>query len=440
MNTEVINHKNDANGRDGIALKTGRPLGLNNLKPDDLMAAKDFMLLQRVVRKVNSILDKSELLKQIVQDISSTLGFTRCAVLLYHDDSDQLEIAALTGWDDENFYPGKRLNRNEGIVWKSVREQRIVYIPDVLDFPDELPCAFTSRSHLDIPLYHHNKFVGIINAQNMKVNAFSKHDLRLLRTLASHISIAIENSRLFELERKEKEAMQSELKEAKYIQTGLFPKKSPMLSDFRIAGMCEPCFEVGGDWYDYIQLPSGKTGVVLADVSGKGLPAAFLMSSARTIFRVIASSEDSPSKVLSKVNEYLIGDLPPTRFITMIYLVIDPESGIITMANAGHMWPIHKSGGSVNQLNHEAGFPLGIQKEDYKEYEIKIESGEKLILYSDGVSEAVNRQEQFFDEKMIYTSLQKNSAGLCTIYNDLKSFVGTAEQNDDITLVEIEKK
>ena len=158
----------------------------------------------------------------------------------------------------------------------------------------------------------------------MKVNAFSKHDLRLLRTLASHISIAIENSRLFEREKKEKEAMQSELKEAKYIQSGLFPKSSPVLPDFRIAGMCEPCLEVGGDWYDYIQLPSGKIGVVLADVSGKGLPAAFLMSSARTIFRVIAASEDSPSKVLSKVNEYLIGDLPPTRFITMIYLVIDP--------------------------------------------------------------------------------------------------------------------
>lgn len=439
MNTEVINNIYDGNGRDGIALKRGRPLGLDNLKPDDLMEAKDFMLLQRVVKKVNSILDKNELLKQIVQDVSSTLGFTRCAVLLYHEDAEQLEIAALTGWDDENFYPGKRLNKNQGIVWKAVREQRIVYIPDVLDFPDEIPCAFTSRSHLDIPLYHHNKFVGILNAQNIKINAFSKHDLRLLRTLASHISIAIENSRLFELEKKEKEAMQSELKEAKYIQSGLFPQSAPVLNDFRIDGMCEPCLEVGGDWYDYIQLPSGKTGVVLADVSGKGLPAAFLMSSARTIFRVIAAGEDSPSKVLSKVNEYLIGDLPPTRFITMIYLVIDPETKTIKMANAGHMWPIQKSKQSVNQQMYEAGFPLGIQKENYREYEIKIEPGDKLILYSDGVSEAANRQDQFFDEEMIYNSLRKESASLHTIYNDLKTFVGTAEQSDDITLVEIEK-
>lgn len=440
MGTEVINDIEEMRARDKIPTKAGRPLGLDKLKPDDLMAAKDFMLLQRIIKRVNSILDKKELLKQIVEDISTTLGFTRCAILLYHENTDKMEIAALTGWDDDNFYPGFMIDRDYGIVWKAVREQRIIYIPDVLDFPDEIPCAFTSRSHLDIPLYHHKKFIGILNAQNIQINAFSKHDLRLLRILASHITIAIENARLFEVEKKEKESMQSELKEAKYIQSALFPKEALVMPGFEIDGLCEPCLEVGGDWYDYIKLPSGKIGVVLADVSGKGLPAAFLMSSARTIFRVIAASEDSPSKVLTKVNDYLIGDLPSTRFITMIYLVLDPATGNITMANAGHMWPMHKSLNSVRQLDYESSFPLGIKKEDYKEYEIKIESGDKLILYSDGVSEAANGQEIFFDERMIIDSLQKDAAGMCTIYADLKLFVDTAEQNDDITLVEITKK
>lgn len=439
MNKEITDFNRMENGDNAESLKTGTPVGLNKLNPDNLLEAKDFMLLQRVVRKINSKLDKGELLRQIVQDVSKTLGFTRCAVLLYHEDTDQLEIAALTGWDDDNFHPGHRLNRNEGIVWKAVREQRIVYIPDVLDFPDELPCVFNSRSHMDIPLYHHNKFIGILNAQNTKINAFSKHDLRLLKTLGSHISIAIENSRLFEIERKEKEIMQNELKEAKGIQSRLFPKKSPIVPNFRIKGMCEPSYEVGGDWYDYIELPSGKIGVVLADVAGKGLPAAFLMSSARTVFRVIASTEESPSMVLKKVNEYLIEDLPSTRFITMIYLILDPESGKIVMSNAGHMWPVHKSQNSINQVQYDTGFPLGIQKDAYKDYEILMMPGEKLILYSDGVSEAVNSQEQFFDESLIYASLQKEKGGLDTIYKDLKSFVGNAQQNDDITLVEIEK-
>lgn len=439
MNNEVLDDLKIRTGNKNDAASAGRPVGLSRLNPDNLFVAKDFLLLQRVVKKVNSILDKGELLKQIVQDVSKTLGFTRCAVLLYHENTDHLEIAALTGWDDDNFYPGYRMKRNQGIVWKAVREQQIIYIPDVLDFPDEKPCAFTSRSHIDIPLYHHNKFIGILNAQNTRVNAFSKHDLRLLKTLASHISIAIENSRLFENEKKEKEMMRSELKEAKEIQSRLFPKKSPGIPNFNIRGMCEPTYEVGGDWFDYIELPSGKVGVVLADVSGKGLSAALLMSSARTIFRVIAATEDSPAEVLKKVNEYLIQDLPTTRFITMIYLIVDPESGKIVMSNAGHMWPIHKTQDSVNQVKHETGFPLGIQKDEYRDYDLSLEPGDKIILYSDGLSEAVNTDNQFFDEELIYRSLKKEQADLNSLYGDLKSFVGNAAQNDDTTIVEIEK-
>jgi len=346
MYKENYNYQDIAVGLENDPAEISTPVGIDKLKPDDLLEAKDFMLLQRVVKKINSILDRGELLKQIVQDMSSTLGFTRCAVLLYHEDSDQLEIAALTGWEDDTYLPGHMLKRDEGIVWKAAREQRIVYIPDVLEYPQEIPCNFTSRTHMDIPLYHKDKFIGILNAQHTTTNAFSKHDLRLLKTLASHIVIAIENSRLYEIEKKEKEMMRNDLKEAKEIQSGLFPKNSPFVPGFKIRGMIEPCFEVGGDWYDYIELPSGKTGVVLADVSGKGLPAALLMSSARTVFRIVAGTEGSPSNVLKKVNEYLIKDLPSTRFITMIYLIIDPR-GEIVMSNAGHMWPIHKSNKNI---------------------------------------------------------------------------------------------
>ena len=413
---------------------------LEQLLPKDLMEANDFMLLQRVVKKINSRLGREELLQQIVQDVSETLGFNRCAVLIYVPESGQLEIAALTGWEDGTFYPGYKLCKNEGIVWKAIREQRIIYIPDVKNLPGETPCDFTSRSHLDIPLYHHGKLIGILNAQSTKVGAFSKHDLRILKTLASHISIAIENSRLFEIEKYEKEKMKSDLKEAKEIQSRMFPKTSPIIDGFTINGLCEPCQEVGGDWFDYIELPSGKTGIVLADVAGKGLSAAFLMSSARTIFRIIAKSELSPSEVLKKVNEYLIEDLPPTRFITMIYLIIDPVKGKLTISNAGHLLPVHKSGDSVKQLKFESGFPLGIKKHDYSNHEFFLKKGEQLFLYSDGVSEATNAKDEFFDEKNIYTSLQKDDADLVTVFNDVKNYIGNSEQSDDITLVEIKSE
>ena len=236
----IINEylKKDFDKNDLKKIKTKS--GLEKLQPNNILQIKDFMLLQRVIKKINSILDKVELLNQIIQDVSKTLGFTRCAVLLYHEEETESEIAALTGWDDDNFYPGFRLRKNEGIVWKAVREQRIVYIPDVLNFPDETPCAFTRRSHIDIPLFYHGKFVGILIAQYIKVNAFRRHDLRILKTLASPISIEIENSRLFEIEKKEKEIMLAELMEVKEIQSRLFPKKSPEINNFEINGLCEP--------------------------------------------------------------------------------------------------------------------------------------------------------------------------------------------------------
>lgn len=437
-NDSIINEYPDKDFDKNDLKKIKTKSGLEKLQPNNILQIKDFMLLQRVIRKINSILDKAELLNQIIQDVSKTLGFTRCAVLLYHEEETELEIAALTGWDDDNFYPGFRLGKNEGIVWKAVREQRIVYIPDVLNFPEETPCAFTSRSHIDIPLYHHGKFIGILNAQNIKVNAFSRHDLRILKTLASHISIAIENSRLFEIEKKEKEIMLTELKEAKEIQSRLFPKKSPDINNFKINGLCEPCLEVGGDWFDYIELPSGKTGVVLADVAGKGLSAAFLMSSARTIFRFIAKDEVTPSAVLKRVNSYLIEELPPARFITMIYLIIDSDTGKISISNAGHLFPMRVSGDQATSIKFDIGFPLGIQKYDYQDYEIFLNPGEKLFLYSDGVTEATNSEKEYFEDKMICKSLQRENADLNTVFKDVKSFIGGTTQNDDITIVEIE--
>ena len=123
----------------------------------------------------------------------------------------------------------------------------------------------------------------------------------------------------------------------------------------------------------------------------------------------------------------------------MLYLIIDNSSDNILMSNAGHMWPIYKNSAAVEQLNNEASFPLGIQKEEYKDYMVKMKTGDKLILFSDGVSEAANSNEEFFDEELICKSLEKTNADFLTIYNDLKSFAGNSPQNDDLTLVEIER-
>ena len=399
---------------------------------------KDFLLVQRVIKRINSILDLKILLEQIIDDASKTLGFTKCGVLLYDESANQLELVAATGWEDKTHKVGDRFNSGQGIVWRAFFENKIIYYPDISEYPDVLPCDFKSSSHVDIPLISKDKVFGIINAQHSERNGFSEHDINVLKTLAEHVSVAIQNAMLFEEEKREREIILRDMREASTIQKNLFPRQSPAIQNFHVTGMCEPCLEVGGDWFDYIELPSGKLGVVLADVAGKGLAASLLMASARTIIRMIALQEDSPAKVLKKVNEILTVDLPVNRFITLIYGVIDPVSKVITLANAGHHLPVISFDDKVSSLTMESGLPLGIIEHDYKEYNFTMKSGDKIFLYSDGVPEAMNTKKEMFEERRLLKSLQKPISNVNTLYNDVKSFTGNIPLSDDLTIVMIE--
>ena len=405
---------------------------------EDLFQIKDFLLVQRVIKRINSILDLNSLLEQIIKDASNTLGFTKCGVLLYDDNANQLQLAAVTGWEDKLHKVGDRFDLGVGIVWRAFISKKVMYYPDIYEFPQEIHCDFTSQSHVDIPLISKGKAIGILNAQHQDKNGFSKHNIRVLKTLAAHVSIAIQNARLFELGKKEKEIMHRDLQEARAIQQRLFPNDFPSTKNFQITGLCEPCYEVGGDWYDYIKLPSGKIGVVLADVSGKGLAAAFLMSSARTVIRLLAMEEESPAKLLSKVNGILTAELPGSRFITLIYAVIDPKTGNITIANAGHTQPIICSDAGTSYLAVKSGIPLGIKEYEYYENKFTMKKGDKLFLYSDGVTEAMNSKQEFFDNDRLIMSLSKPGADIKSLNQDVKKFIYGHEQSDDLTIVMIE--
>jgi len=401
---------------------------------------KDFMLIQRVIKKINSILDIKILLEQIIEDASKTLGFTKCGVLLHDEKANKMELVAVTGWEDKSMQVGEKLIPGQGIIWKSFFEGKIVYYPDVSKYPDEVPCDFKSQSHVDIPLISKGKVFGILNAQHTEKDGFTEHDINVLKTLAEHVSIALQNALLFEEEKKEKEIILQDIREASHIQKNLFPKNSPSIENFIISGMCEPCLEVGGDWFDYIQLPSGKIGVVLADVSGKGLAASLLMASARTIIRMTATQEESPAELLKKVNTILAADLPISRFVTLVYAVIDPVSRTITMANAGHQHPVYCSNIKVENIVMEAGLPMGIKEYNYKEYTFSMNTGEKIFLYSDGVTEAMDFNNNMFDEKRILQSIKKTNSNEKTLYKDVKSFIGNMPLSDDLTIVMIEVK
>ncbi len=402
---------------------------------------EELLLLQRVSQRINSILDLNLLLEEVVTDVAETFGYSRSGVLLKDDETDELEIAAVRGWTVNYHMKGERFKIGEfGMVGHTAFIEETYYSPDVKKDPYYEVSEHSTNSELDIPLKVHGRLIGIFNFQHQDVNAFSQSRIQLLEALAGHVATAIENARMFDNERREKERLSAELREARSVQHSLFPDWVPDIPGFEINGVCIPCREVGGDWFDYIPLPGGKLAVILADVSGKGSGAALLMASTRSILRIYAEQGMSPSGVLMNVNNVLVKDFPRTRFVTMIYAVIDPAEGSILFANAGHPPPVYIDPDGAKLLTFETGFPLGIMEGTYPEHRIGFSSGSRLVIYSDGISEAMNPSEEEYGEDRIKNKMHAHASGIKDLLEDVQSFMQGLPASDDMTVVMIKSQ
>jgi sigma-B regulation protein RsbU (phosphoserine phosphatase) len=234
--------------------------------------------------------------------------------------------------------------------------------------------------------------------------------------------------------------MSKELDEARAIQSALFPGSCPSIEGFDITGMCIPCREVGGDWYDYIPLKDGRLGIVLGDVSGKGMGAAFLMSSARSVLRMQTLRGLSPGKILAEVNNILISDFPSSRFVTLIYAIADPATRTVTFANAGHVYPLFVNTNGAGFLQTESGLPLGIMPSEYSECTIDLPRGSRLFLYTDGITEAANMAGDEYGDERILKHVQDPTSSVSTLYSDVARFSAGAPVADDVTVVMVAAK
>src|ERR687896_564779 len=213
----------------------------------------------------------------------------------------------------------------------------------------------------------------------------------------SNISAVMEQR--LEQERMERERIEQELRVARRIQQASLPKETPTLAGWQVSPFYQPAREVGGDFYDFFELEDGRVGVVVGDATGKGIPAALLAEATSNMLRAVAQALDStsPGKVLERVNETLLARIPPNMFVTCFYAILDPESGSLLYANAGHDLPyLRRRNGEAEEMRAR-GMPLGLMPGmSYEQKEIVLEEGEATLLYSDGRVEAHNPQREMF--------------------------------------------
>src|SRR5919107_3263700 len=251
----------------------------------------------------------------------------------------------------------------------------------------------------------------------------------------------------FEQEMRMRERIEQELRIARLIQQTLLPKALPELPGYEVAAYYQPAREVGGDFYDFLSLEDGRLGLVVGDVTDKGVPAALVMATTRTMLRAAAQRLLSPGEVLQRVNDVLVQDIPPNMFVTCLYAILDPESGRVVYANAGHDLPYRRRagrGGAAEELRAR-GMPLGLMPGmGYEEKEMVLERGEGILFYSDGLVEAHDPHREMFGfprlQGLVGTHHSGESSLIEFLLSELTNFTGEDwEQEDDITLVTLER-
>jgi len=239
---------------------------------------------------------------------------------------------------------------------------------------------------------------------------------------------------------RERERVAQELSLARSIQQASLPKEVPTLEGWQISPYYQPAREVGGDFYDFFELVDGRLGIVVGDATSKGVPAALVMASARSMLRAVAQTSNSPGEVLRRANDPLVTDIPANMFVTCFYSILDPKSATLSYANAGHDLPYVRRGGGGAEELRARGMPLGLMPGmSYEEKQTILEAGESALFYSDGLVEAHDPKGEMFGfprlRALIAEHGEERSLG-DFLMEELYSFVGEGwEQEDDITLL-----
>lgn len=298
------------------------------------------------------------------------------------------------------------------------------------------------------PLTGQGELIGLLNlGPRRSEQEYTADDRQLLSDLATQAAPAVRVAQLVrqqQIETRARERLEQELRVARVVQETLLPKDLPELAGWQVAAYWQPAQAVSGDFYDFIALPDGNLGVVEADVTGKGVPAALVMAAARGILRVAAEQDpDSPGKVLAHVNDLLFPDIPPSMFVTCLYGVLNPTTGRFVFANAGHNLPTKRAADAVLELR-ATGMPLGLMPDmTYDEHETLLAPGEMILIYSDGLVEAHNPQGEMFGFPRLRTLAGRAGSGADLIEHlcgALADFTGPGwEQEDDVTFVTLER-
>src|SRR5574341_1141604 len=400
-------------------------------------------MLHTISGELTSTLDLDAVLTTCLQRVQQAFSSAAASILLV--EGTDLVFRVVSG---ARAAEAKRVRVPSGLGLAGwvVEHRQGVIVNDVQRDPRFYPevdrhTGYLTRSLMAVPLIVNERAIGAIEVSN-KPDDYTAADLDLLGTIAGSAAIAIENARLY-LVAVEKGRLEREMQVAREVQASLLPRTIPHISGWEFAARWQPQREVAGDYYDFILAEDAtRLGLVIADVTDKGMPAALFMALARSIVRASVVTAPSPLEGLLRANRLVCADAAGGMFVTLFYGELNTATGELAYVNAGHNAPLlYRAGQDQLVKLIRTGMPLGVEYwSAYEQRTVLLQPGEFVVLYTDGVTDAVNAQEEEFGEERLRRIVLENRAApaadmLAAVVRALESFTGSTAPFDDITLV-----
>ena len=353
----------------------------------------------------------------------------------------------------ENFLRVHNIGNGEGVlgrVWQAATPLCLNEFSEAPELATLRDSSLGATSVMVAPLLYAKQNMGVLALANSRMGSpFSQNDFVVFKSISEQSAFALYNAIIYS-EANEKKRLDHDLAIARDIQRILLPAEAPIVNGFEISGMNVPARQVSGDYFDYIKVDDERLGVAIADVSGKGIPASLIMAICRSVLRSQAMGNPSPADVLQKVNRQLYPDIKEDMFISMAYLVLDHVRGGVTLARAGHDAPLLYQQKSQNVTPLKTpGMVVGIDSGDVfdrltTDVAVPLERNDCILLYTDGITEALDNEGNEFGLERTIGSVQSSAkegaqAVVTRLIDDLRNFVGSTPQNDDITMIAIRK-
>lgn len=384
----------------------------------------------------------SEVLQRTVRAVTEVMQVKAASIRLIDQERDELVIKAAYNLSERYLKKGPVPLSGSVIEQVALGERGFEYVADMASDPRvRYPHEANDEgivSMLSVGMRYQGRRVGVLRVYTAERKEFTRLEIDLLKSIAAQAAAAIENARLAE-ETAAAEALERQVRIARDVQQRMLPQSVPNLPGVDIATVYLPCFDLAGDFYDLIELPDDNLGIVVADVSGKGIPASLIMASVRAALRAQVDNVYYLYEVVRRLNLMLCRDTRPEEFVTLFYGVLDTRRRRLTWTDAGHAPPLLVRNGAVQELQ-SINMVLGVDPDvEFRQSFIDLEDDDRLLIYTDGLTDARDFDGRMFEKQRVIDALLKPAASADAVASnllwDLRRFIGLAPRSDDVTVV-----